>query len=559
MTVLADGLQALGAAALNTFWLPLLAWTVIALFTLGLLRVWRSASPLIHYAARTALLSALPLGLLLAATTDLSFLALWPQALAEAPGEPLALLLQPEVGQPVGTLAPSWTLVHSLGVLTLGATLLAALRLGLLARQAFTLHQFRRHLSAPEATTLQQTTDHLAATLGLRQPIQAVVTTRPVVPMTLGWRHPLIVVPAPLLHDDDGLHMALLHELIHIRRRDVLFQNIEQTVGAVFAINPVLGLLRRSISAYREMVCDAEVVSQPKVSSKHYAALLYRFVSPRYAPRQLALSMASSEKQLKKRILAMKTHRSSSTEYARPKIVAFLLAGLLLSSATLIVACTDIVGADIETPADVDAQVLNKADGDVFVVVEEMPELIGGLSGLQQEITYPHIAKKAGIEGRVILQFIVDEQGNVTEPAIVRGIGAGCDEEAMRALQTVQFKPGLQDGKPVKVKMSIPVTFKLGNGDTASASESVRLLNETLQFTHPEMSKEKMDAFMRELYAEMGKYREEIAAKQRRLTEDLNLTEAEKVQLKRQIEELRERVRRHIEERYKTLNEEASN
>ena len=98
----------------------------------------------------------------------------------------------------------------------------------------------------------------------------------------------------------------------------------------------------------------------------------------------------------------------------------------------------------------------------VFVVVEEMPELIGGLAALQREIRYPVIARKAGIEGRVILQFIIDEQGRVTESKVVRGIGGGCDEEALRAFQTMRFRPGKQRGKPVKVKMSLPVTFRLG-------------------------------------------------------------------------------------------------
>ncbi len=97
----------------------------------------------------------------------------------------------------------------------------------------------------------------------------------------------------------------------------------------------------------------------------------------------------------------------------------------------------------------------------VFVVVEEMPELIGGLAALQREIRYPVIAKKAGVEGRVFLQFIIDEQGRVSESKVVRSIGAGCDEEALRALQTMHFRPGKQRGKAVRVKMSLPITFRL--------------------------------------------------------------------------------------------------
>ena len=98
---------------------------------------------------------------------------------------------------------------------------------------------------------------------------------------------------------------------------------------------------------------------------------------------------------------------------------------------------------------------------EIFVVVEQMPELIGGLGEIQKKIKYPEIARKAGVEGRVIIQFIVDESGNVSEPAVVRGIGAGCDEEALRVVREAKFKPGKQRGKSVKVKMSLPITFKL--------------------------------------------------------------------------------------------------
>ncbi|GIV59968.1 energy transducer TonB [Rhodocaloribacter litoris] len=98
---------------------------------------------------------------------------------------------------------------------------------------------------------------------------------------------------------------------------------------------------------------------------------------------------------------------------------------------------------------------------EIFVIVEEMPELIGGLAAIQEKIRYPEIAKKAGVEGRVIVQFVVDEQGRVVDPVVVRGIGAGCDEEAIRAVSQAKFKPGKQRGKPVKVKMTLPITFKL--------------------------------------------------------------------------------------------------
>ncbi|MFQ5570097.1 MAG: energy transducer TonB [Rhodothermales bacterium] len=101
------------------------------------------------------------------------------------------------------------------------------------------------------------------------------------------------------------------------------------------------------------------------------------------------------------------------------------------------------------------------ATDDIFVVVEQMPELIGGLPGIMQKIRYPEIAKRAGVEGRVIVQFMVDERGCVSDPVVMRGIGAGCDEEALRVVREAWFRPGTQRGVPVKVKMSLPITFRL--------------------------------------------------------------------------------------------------
>ena len=98
---------------------------------------------------------------------------------------------------------------------------------------------------------------------------------------------------------------------------------------------------------------------------------------------------------------------------------------------------------------------------EIFMIVEDMPELIGGLGSIQKKIKYPEIAKKAGVEGRVFVQFVVNTDGTVVDPVVVRGIGAGCDEEAVRAVATAKFKPGRQRGKPVPVKMSLPITFKL--------------------------------------------------------------------------------------------------
>jgi protein TonB len=96
-----------------------------------------------------------------------------------------------------------------------------------------------------------------------------------------------------------------------------------------------------------------------------------------------------------------------------------------------------------------------------FVAVEELPEPIGGIAAIQARAIYPEIAKRAGVEGTVFVEAFVDENGVVTKTSVVKGIGAGCDEAAMNAVQGTKFKPGKQRGKAVKVRMSIPIRFRL--------------------------------------------------------------------------------------------------
>lgn len=126
---------------------------------------------------------------------------------------------------------------------------------------------------------------------------------------------------------------------------------------------------------------------------------------------------------------------------------------------------------DISTPPPPATHPDHSAE-DFFVVVEEMPELIGGLAQLQQKIRYPQEARSAGIEGRVYVQFIVNEQGNVEKPRVIRGIGGGADEEALRVIREAKFEPGLQRGKPVRVQYSIPFFFRLEGSENSSNDTS---------------------------------------------------------------------------------------
>jgi protein TonB len=103
-------------------------------------------------------------------------------------------------------------------------------------------------------------------------------------------------------------------------------------------------------------------------------------------------------------------------------------------------------------------------DSEVYTVVDEMPQMEGGMQSLYGEIKYPREAAKNGIEGRVFIQFVVDKDGNVRDEKVLRDIGGGCGDAALEAVRSVKFTPGKKDGVAVNVQYSMPVTFKLENG-----------------------------------------------------------------------------------------------
>ena len=96
-----------------------------------------------------------------------------------------------------------------------------------------------------------------------------------------------------------------------------------------------------------------------------------------------------------------------------------------------------------------------------FEVVDLIQELIGGLEGLQDRLEYPASCLSAGIEGRVFVQLLVSKEGRQSEVRVVRGIGGGCDETAVRAVELSHLIPGHDDEKVVRVRMSLPVSFQL--------------------------------------------------------------------------------------------------
>ena len=122
---------------------------------------------------------------------------------------------------------------------------------------------------------------------------------------------------------------------------------------------------------------------------------------------------------------------------------------------------------EVVIAAPVEAPVEEEEEEVVFVVVESMPEFPGGQQALfkylSENVKYPVIAQENGIQGRVICQFVVNKDGSIVDVEVVRSGGdPSLDKEAVRVIKTMpKWKPGKQRGKPVRVKYTVPVNFKL--------------------------------------------------------------------------------------------------
>ena len=116
------------------------------------------------------------------------------------------------------------------------------------------------------------------------------------------------------------------------------------------------------------------------------------------------------------------------------------------------------------TPPEIEEEEIVEAE--IFKVVEEMPEFPGGaakmMEYIQKNIKYPMMARESDIQGRVFVNFVVEPDGSITNVTVMRGIGGGCDEEALRVVQSMpNWKPGKQRGSAVRCSFTVPIIFKL--------------------------------------------------------------------------------------------------
>lgn len=466
LTTILDLLAGTGTATIHSLWMPVLAWTVLALPLWGVVERTDSLHPHGEYRLLQLLLIALPVGILAASAAELL-----PES-ASLGGAVLPTVTvipsMPEIEATAAT-SPTWEWVHVVGLFTVSALGLALFRLGQLALDAVAALRVKSDVAPDTDPELNTEVGRLADALDIRRSVQVAVTPEAAVPMTLGGLHPVILLPSDVPKRPDALRTTLVHECVHIRRWDDLAHLVERLVTAIFAVHPVVSRLRRRIARARERACDAAVLGDEHTSTSSYARLLAAFADGTDPERLGVLSLSESPSSLTDRIDAMRAPLSTLLSSRAGLTATLTLVGISLTLG--VVACSDSFGPDVSELTS------TSVEDTTYMVVEDQPELIGGMEALQKTVTYPDSARKAGVEGRVIVQFVVNKEGAVEDPTVIEGINDELNGAAMEAVKAQEFTPGRQDGEPARVVMSIPVTFKLGDslpsdGDEPSADRS---------------------------------------------------------------------------------------
>lgn len=259
--------------------------------------------------------------------------------------------------------------------------------------------------------------------------------------------------------------VSLRHELAHIRLghyADLVF------LLACTIVNPVCWLVLKEIKVIHEYEADAEVISRNDISDKDYQRLLimrtvgaeaYAMASSFNLNIKQRIIMMKKEKTLKRRllwlVLVIPAMGVSLTAFAKGNGVMAPGADEITVSKNDSVTTQNTVWVESVTPPD-----------EVFTVVEDMPEFPGGMSELMKfiadNIAYPEEAEKQNITGRVVIQFVVDKDGSIIEPKVVKSVDPLLDAEALRVISKMpSWTPGKQRGETVRVKFTIPITFNL--------------------------------------------------------------------------------------------------
>lgn len=254
-----------------------------------------------------------------------------------------------------------------------------------------------------------------------------------------------IVIPEGI--DDQEYEAIIRHESIHVAQYHSIDRLFFSLLQAVFWFNPFVWLLNRELILVHEYQADEGTVAQLD-QAEYGRIILDMAVGGKFATMTDPINTFSEKSIIKNRFNMMYSNRSNFYSKFRYLLVAPLIfCGLLILTGS----------------AEVNAQ---DSKGKVLEKVEVMPEFPGGKEGLFKYMTtaikYPEDAEAKGIEGKVIVSFTVDTDGSIKDIERLKSVFPSMDEQAVEVVSNMpKWTPGEQDGKKVKVKMTIPIVYKL--------------------------------------------------------------------------------------------------
>lgn len=268
----------------------------------------------------------------------------------------------------------------------------------------------------------------------------------------------------PAAVKEDEISEILTHEMAHVKQHHSVDVLLAEMVSICCWMNPFAWLLKREVRLNLEFLADRKVMEAGFATKSYQYHLLGLAYNHKYG-----LSNNFNFSHLKQRIIMMNKKKSNGAghiKYALFVLPAFAL--LVAGNISCSQGASEKQDAKEETvaPDSVAAPTDGVAKDEVFMVAEQMPEFPGGmkelLKFLQNNLKYPENAMKNNVQGRVIVQFVVEKDGTLTEFKVARSVDPDLDAEALRVLQIMpKWKPGMQRGKIVRVKFTVPVSFKL--------------------------------------------------------------------------------------------------
>lgn len=271
----------------------------------------------------------------------------------------------------------------------------------------------------------------------------------------------------PAAVKEDEISEILTHEMAHVKQHHSVDVLLAEMVSICCWMNPFAWLLKREVRLNLEFLADRKVMEAGFATKNYQYHLLGLAYNHKYG-----LSNNFNFSHLKQRIIMMNKKKSNATghiKYALFVLPAFALLVAGNISCSQDASQTEDAKEEVVAPVSPEAKEApadSTAKEEVFMVAEQMPEFPGGmkelLKFLQDNLKYPENAMKNNVQGRVIVQFVVEKDGTLTEFKVARSVDPDLDAEALRVLQTMpKWKPGMQRGKIVRVKFTVPVSFKL--------------------------------------------------------------------------------------------------